>query len=172
MVATSWDRCYQMVRQEEGGNDDDPDDPGGRTSRGITQREYNAWCHLHGKPAGDVWKASEDDVKAIYHQQYWMPYGDQLPAGADCIFFDTAVVQGPGAAATLLQQALGVHVDGRIGVITLAAANSQNAQEIITKFTAARVNRFRHTRQAWKYLKGWLNRAYGCQKIALSLLST
>ena len=27
----------------EGGNDDDPRDPGGRTSRGITQNEWNNW---------------------------------------------------------------------------------------------------------------------------------
>ncbi len=36
-----------FVLQDEGGNDDDPDDHGGRTSRGITQRVWDAWLQLH-----------------------------------------------------------------------------------------------------------------------------
>ena len=31
-------RCVAFVLQDEGGNDDDPNDPGGRTSRGRTNR--------------------------------------------------------------------------------------------------------------------------------------
>jgi len=41
-------KALAWLRTSEGGNDDDPDDSGGRTSRGITQREYNAYCEMAG----------------------------------------------------------------------------------------------------------------------------
>src|SRR5215475_4531591 len=82
----------------EGGNDDDPQDPGGRTSRGIEQREYDAWNHLHGAPTGDVWTAPQHTIDAIFEHSYWQPYCDVLPLGIDLMYFDTAVNEGPHKA--------------------------------------------------------------------------
>jgi len=45
---------YKTVRVFERGNDDDPQDPGGRTSRGIIQREYDKYSDRKGLPRRDV----------------------------------------------------------------------------------------------------------------------
>lgn len=38
----------------EGGYVNYPKDPGGATDRGITQRTYDAWNRLHGRPLRPV----------------------------------------------------------------------------------------------------------------------
>src|SRR5947207_1099631 len=129
MVASSWTESCKMVRRSEGGNDDDPRDPGGRTSRGVTQREYNIWRRTHPGLPSDVWKAPESAVEAIYKLQYWDPWCDNLPVGIDCEVFDMNVLQGPAESAATLQRAINkpdVVVDGHIGMLTLAACHDAN----------------------------------------------
>ena len=46
---SNFDACVALVLASEGFNDDDPRDPGGRTSRGVTQREYDIWRRTHNK---------------------------------------------------------------------------------------------------------------------------
>ena len=63
-------------------DDDDPRDPGGRTSRGITQNEWNNWRASHPGLPADVWQAPQEQVEAIYRLNYWNALAcDQLPAG-------------------------------------------------------------------------------------------
>src|SRR5260221_13037144 len=95
MVASNWKQSLNAVLKSEGGNDDDPSDHGGRTSRGITQREYDAWRVEQGLPHQDVWTAPQVDIETIYHNEYWNPYGDALPIGADYQVFNTNVLAGP-----------------------------------------------------------------------------
>src|SRR5216110_2211633 len=102
MVAINWPKSYAAVRKSEGGNDDDPADHGGRTSRGIIQREYDAWRRLKSLPVRDVWKASEAEIEAIYHEEYWNPYCDLLPVGADYLLFNMNVNAGPSRGAKIL----------------------------------------------------------------------
>src|ERR1700690_1269918 len=104
MVASNFDKSLAFVLKDEGGNDDDPADHGGRTSRGITQREYTAWLAEQGLPDHDVWTASEHDIEEIYHDEYWEPYCDNFPNGIDYLYFDMAVNAGPYRAAVLLQR--------------------------------------------------------------------
>src|ERR1044072_6614153 len=92
------------VLKSEGGNDDDPADHGGRTSRGITQRDYAAGRKEPGQPTSDVWKAPQSETDAIYHDELWNPHCDLLPVRSDYMFFDMAVNAGPGRAAILLQR--------------------------------------------------------------------
>jgi lysozyme family protein len=63
MTAANFSRCLTLVLASEGGNDDDPDDPGGRTSRGITQREYDAYRKTRRNLPSDVWKASQSAIE-------------------------------------------------------------------------------------------------------------
>ncbi len=170
MVDTTWPQALKWVLVSEGGNDDDPDDPGGRTSRGITQREYNAYRSMNGLPALDVWKASQQDVDNIYRASYWMPWCPTLPPGVDYEFFDECVNAGPHAAIVILQRALGVADDGHIGMITSAALSGADFPTLIKKYSAARTAYYRGLRGFWKYGKGWLNRVDFAEKNALSLL--
>ena len=81
MTASNFPASLKLVLASEGGNDDDPLDHGGRTSRGITQREYDAWRSAKGLPIIDVWTAPQADVTTIYHDEYWNPYCDAMPTG-------------------------------------------------------------------------------------------
>src|SRR5574337_377731 len=108
LMKETWSKAYSFVRASEGGNDDDPNDHGGRTSRGITQREYTAWRQERGLPDSDVWSASESEIETIYHDEYWEPWCDLLPAGTDYLYFDMAVNAGPYRATVILQRALGI----------------------------------------------------------------
>ena len=56
-----------------------------------------------------------------------------MPLGVDYIYFDMAVNAGPARAAILLQRALGVTADGRIGPVTAVSS--------LTTLTTATVQR-------------------------------
>lgn len=173
MTASNFQPSLKLVLKSEGGNDDDPDDHGGRTSRGITQREYTAWVREHPKGLdknSDVWKATDADIAAIYKDEYWNPFCDNFPTGVDYLYFDMAVNAGPYRAAVLLQRALGVNDDGRIGPITRAATVKANAKTLITGFTAAKRAFYISLHQP-KYTKGWLNRAAEVQANAMKMVA-
>ena len=157
------------VRKDEGGNDDDPADHGGRTSRGITQREYDAFRHLSGKPSSDVWAATDDEINAIYHDQYWEPWCDKFPVGIDYLYFDMAVNAGPHRATVLLQRALGVADDGHIGVLTLMALSKADPKELIAHYSTAKKTFYISLNQP-RFTRGWLNRVVHVQEIATEML--
>lgn len=170
MSSPNYDKALAYVLQDEGGNDDDPRDHGGRTSRGITQREYNAWCRNNSRKTSDVWHASDADVRTIYHDQYWSPYCDKLPNGLDYLFFDISVNAGRQRAVVTFQKALKVVADGMMGQVTIDAINSfPDKQELIQKVSDERRNWYRHLKQFPIYGKGWLNRVDHSEKGAISL---
>ncbi len=163
-------KSLAFVLEDEGGNDDDPSDHGGRTSRGITQREYNAWRKERGLPQRDVWIAHPSEIETIYHDEYWLPYCDGLPAGTDYCFFDMAVNAGPHRAAVLLQRALGVAADGRIGPITRKAARQvRDFRNLIDKFTDRKRDFYIGLHQP-KFTRGWLNRCRHVRNNALTMV--
>jgi len=169
IMKENWDKAYAWVRENEGGNDDDPYDHGGRTSRGITQREYNAWRHENGKPPRDVWKADESEIETIYHEEYWEPLCDALPTAIDYMYFDMAVNAGPYRAAKLLQRALGVVEDGRIGPVTRQAIANANRGDLIRKYAAVKHDYYLSLHQP-RYTRGWLNRNLDVENNALAML--
>jgi lysozyme family protein len=170
MVASNFTRALAAVRQDEGGNDDDKQDHGGRTSRGITQREYDAFRSLKDMASADVWQASDAEIDAIYHDSYWEPWGDKFPVGIDYLYFDMAVNAGPHRAVVLLQRALGVADDGQIGVITLAALSKADPASLIASYSTAKKNFYKSLNQP-RFTRGWLNRVDHVQSIATSMLT-
>jgi lysozyme family protein len=161
--------CLAFVLKWEGGNDDDPQDPGGRTSRGITQREYNAWCALHKLPEADVWACKQSTIEEIYHAAYWSPHCDSLPVGLDLMFFDCAVNEGPHEAIVFLQRALGVTADGHFGLVTAAAVAKVSSERLIRQIYAERQAHYRSLRTFRRFGKGWLNRLSACLKTSLEM---
>lgn len=162
--------CLPFILSDEGGNDDDPVDPGGRTSRGITQREYTAWRAMQKLPSRDVWTATDDEVKAIYQSSYWMPWCPQIPVGLDYLFFDMNVNMGFHEAVLLLQRALQVTADGAIGVVTLHAMATCDPKATIQRITAAKSTFYHQLRTWWKYGKGWTARYMRAQTRALAMV--
>lgn len=170
MVAASFNQSLKYVLQSEGGNDDDPADHGGRTSRGVTQREYDAWRRGNGQTTLDVWLAPQSDIDTIYHDEYWEPLCDTLPLGVDYIVFNNNVLDGPMRSTLLLQQALGVTPDGRIGPITREAIRNANGSDLIRKLSAASAAFYQALHQP-RFLKGWLNRVAFVQGNAVQMIA-
>lgn len=174
MVAANFSPGLQFVLKEEGGNDDDPHDHGGRTSRGITQREWDAWrkSHPNNNWPSDVWSAPQDQVNALYKAQYWDPYCDKMPNGLDVSFFDFNVNAGRTQAVKTLQKSVDVSIDGMMGVITWDAVNSADPRELISAFAKNRELFYRALAQFSRYGDGWTNRTNACEQFSLSLIPT
>ena len=179
---TSWSKSLAWVRKSEGGNDDDPDDAGGRTSRGITQREWNAYCDIAGLKRSDVWLAPDPAIDDIYHRSYWLPYCSVLPPGVDYIFFDENVNAGLHEAALILQRALiklGLDLgptgaDGHIGILTSAALSKADPIKLVNGMSDERVAIYKeieaeHSNDR-KFDKGWMARVEFARTNALTLV--
>ena len=135
----------------EGGFSNDKNDPGGATKFGISQRSY---------PNVDIKNLTLDQAKAIYRADYWDAIkGDELPDPLSHLAFDAAVNQGVDPARRLMQEALGVRVDGVIGKVTLAAARASTNKEC-AKFMSLRALRYINTKNFDTYGKGWFNRLF------------
>lgn len=144
--------CFDIVVGHEGGYVNDPHDPGGETIFGITRRDHpDAW--LNGPPDIEV-------ARNIYNTQYWRAAGcDVLPQPYDLLVFDAAVNQGIYPAVSMLQKALGVPTDGRVGPVTVAACHSAG-KDGPALCLAERALRYAQTRGFDRYGRGWLKRTY------------
>jgi hypothetical protein len=163
--------CLPWILKMEGGNDDDPYDHGGRTSRGVIQREYDRYRAEKGLPTRDVWSASDSEIADIYEHKYWLPIAPTLPAGVDLMYFDTGVNAGPGQGAKQLQRALGVAPDGAIGPATLSAVRSADAAQLIKAFADQRRSFYRSLPQYPRYGRGWLSRVDQIEAAALEMVA-
>lgn len=164
----NFQKAYDRVRIYEGGNDDDPQDPGGRTSRGIIQRVYDGYRRGKGLPTRDVWTASEAEVKEIYKTQYWdLIRGDELPAGVDLFVYDGAVNSGPSQSTKWLQRALGVRADGDIGHATLAALKADKDNDrLIANMADQRMRFLQNLKHFKRFGNGWTKRVNSAEKIS------
>ena len=162
--------ALSLVLHHEGGYVNHPKDPGGRTNMGITQRVYEAYLGCAVTEEG-MREMPLNHVSEIYRDNYWSAVkGADLPAGVEYALWDWAVNSGPGTVARELQKLVGVDVDGAIGPQTLAAVNSEDALELISKLTEART-RFYHRLQNFSVFgKGWVNRTSSTKEQAASMV--
>lgn len=163
--------ALKLVLGVEGGYSDDPQDAGGATDHGITQKVFNGWLRSHGDAARDVRTITPDEVAAIYHDEYWSAVkGDELPAGVDIAVFDFAVNSGVARAAIYLQEIVGVAPDGRIGPLTLAAVAKDRPVFLITKLCAMRIG-FLKRLSGWGHDgHGWTNRVNAVEQAAMNMV--
>jgi lysozyme family protein len=168
---SNFDKCLAFVLKEEGGNDDDPNDHGGRTSRGIIQREWDKYLVSHPGLPSDVWKAPDADIRNIYHDSYWSPHCEVLPSGLDLVFFDFAVNAGSGQAIKKLQVSLGIPVDGQWGPQTEAAVKAlTDVAGAINKFSDARETFYHGLAQYSRYGRDWSGRTERCRHASLLMV--
>ena len=153
--------CIAHVLAAEGGLVNDPQDPGGVTKFGISQRSY---------PALDIRALSLDDAKAIYQRDYWAPIqGEALPAGLDLLLLDHAVNAGPARAVRLLQHLVGVPEDGLMGPVTLAGVASADPQDLIARYSERRLDFYRDL-PTWRHFgAGWSRRVHRTRRAALAM---
>ncbi len=154
--------ALEHVFEVEGGYSDHPDDKGGETRFGITQKTYDNWVSTN-PDFSDYYpfvSINRQIAARIYRELYWEKIrGDELPTGLSLMVFDSAVHAGPVRAIKWLQEALGEEVDGIFGPITLKAATyavraSRNTY-VIERIT---VYRLMLARKNETFVKGWFNR--------------
>lgn len=193
LLGLRWPSTAEGVRQDddlfeaalahvlamEGGWTNDPHDPGGPTNLGITLSVFAAWKGLTLTDANrqalmeELKRLDAAAVRPIYRERYWNPSraGD-LPPALAVMHFDAAVNHGVSGAARMLQQALGVSVDGKIGPQTLAAAHGQPVAEVIDRYADIRRARYRSLSHFWRFGRGWLRRVDRTVLAARQIAST
>jgi lysozyme family protein len=161
--------CLKRVLKHEGGNDDDPRDPGGRTSRGITAARWAEWRQTHPGLPADVWDAPQAEVEAIYLEKYWQPlWCDMLPPGVDYAVFDFGVNSGPARSAKFLQEIVGSAVDGEVGPNTVAATKEADPEEVINALCDNRMFFLKGLSTWGTFGNGWTNRVNDVRRDALA----
>lgn len=120
------DRIIDGIISKEGGYVNTPNDSGGATNFGITEKVARAYGFT-----GDMKDLPRSIAVEIYTEKYWNSVcGDALLALSECVceeIVDTAVNMGPRTAGTYLQRCLnvliddGLLVDGWIGKQTIYA---------------------------------------------------
>lgn len=152
-----FDKAVNTTLGHEGGYGNDPDDRGGKTNFGISQKAY---------PDLDIKALTRDQAIEIYRRDYWIKSGasgiQYRPLAAKV--FDAAVNIGVRRAAKFLQRAVRdtgakVAADGVIGPKTLSAVNKANPYQVLHHFLHHLVDHYRRQNQP-KYLRGWVDRAF------------
>lgn len=151
---TPFERAWMFLQRPdiEGGSKitADPDDPGGLTKWGISQRAY---------PNLDIAELKEDDAKALFRRDYWEKCScTSMPGIVGIALADSAFNQGPKTAIRLLQEALRVDPDGIIGPATLAALHRKTPNDVLNEFLSRRATRYADGNA--KYRRGWFLRLF------------
>ncbi len=163
MASESFDNALAFVLRWEGGYVDHPNDPGGKTNKGVTQVVYDEWRTRKGLPQRSVKEIDDREVHDIYEANYWgSAKCDLLKPPLDIAQFDTAVNMGVGRAVRFLQTAVGVTVDGGFGPGTQKAVDAANPAQTVVEYCNERERYYRRLAEKNPkldvFLKGWLNR--------------
>ena len=155
-------QALEYVLGNEGDISDHPQDRGGLTKYGISQRIY---------PDLDIPSLTLDDAMRIYERDYWCRLNiamlkDQKVATK---MLDSVVVMGPKAIRALQRalRAVGreVEEDGVLGPVTAQAVNSTDPDKLLPAIRSELASMMRKivlmAPAQGVFLDGWLNRAYG-----------
>lgn len=147
----------------------DPEDSGGPTKFGITQKAYISFLGRWVTPE-EIAALTELDAYAFYQARYWSPLlCDQiLDAAVAIALFDTAVLYGVGTATLLAQKALvfcgaQLKFDGLMGDKTITAFNLAKREDFIPalrQFVRQRIDSvIKLDPKNERFRDGWENRA-------------
>lgn len=153
----TFDEAFDRLIGHEGGYVDHPDDPGGATNWGITERTARA----HGYD-GDMRALTRETARRIYRESYWdRARADQYDGAIGYQLFDAAVNHGIGNAVRMLQRAVGVADDGAVGPVTLVAIQAMTPTDVLMRFNAERLM-FYTALSTWpSFGRGWARRVAG-----------
>lgn len=169
-MRSNFEKALEITLGFEGGYSNHPDDPGGATMKGVTQRVYDKYRAQRGSVQQDVRYISQNELREIYKVQYWdLIAGDMLPSGIDAAVFDYAVNSGATRASRALQSVLGVRTDGNIGLSTVSAAKAMNAEEVIEKLCDERMAFVRRLKTFSTFGKGWTRRINSIRVAAVAM---
>ena len=172
MVAENLAAYRPEIRRHEGGLVNHPNDPGGLTNIGITQRVYDAHRDRVNLARQTVANISDSEVDTIYNEEYWHRiHGDELPAGIDTSTLDSAINSGVRQGSKWLQRALGVNADGIIGLVeTVPAAHAAPDKVAVIKEAARRRLNTMMLFGNWEtFKKGWTRRVAEVEAFSVNL---
>jgi lysozyme family protein len=137
----------------EGGEVNDPSDPGGATNQGVSLARVKSLdsngdglLDFDFDGDGDVTPADIHEIPnhpaerdRFYREQYWdRARCNDLRWPLNLLVFDATVNHGVGAAIKLLQKTVSVTCDGVIGPKTILAAGRIKTPEAIERYFIAR----------------------------------
>jgi len=159
----TFEDCFAAVVGHEGVFSTDRGDPGNWTGGKIGEGAFKGTKYgiaASQYPHLDIVNITLGEAAAIYRDDYWSRIrGDELPAAWRMAMFDTAVNMGVGTAIRMMQDALGVMVDGSIGPRTLAALQAADNRKL-ARFFSRRVKRYSELATFPRHWDGWLTRAF------------
>lgn len=143
---------------------DDPDDRGGLTKYGISQRQY---------PDLDIANLSEADAYTLFEDDFWRKYriGEIENQGIANQVFLLFIHMNPLHAAMIAQAAINacgrgivtVKPDGVMGTLTIRALNSLADGWLSNRIRIETIHYYfqltEHDKSQLKYFRGWVRRA-------------
>lgn len=158
----SYDVAFDRVVGHEGGFQDDRDDRGNWTTGIIGKGELRGTkfgISAMSYPNLDIKNLTVEDAKAIYQRDFWSRAGaDRYDAAIVFQLFDMGINHGFGNAIRMLQRAVGVADDGKVGPVTINRINATNVSDVIMLLNAERLVFITKISTFAKYGAGWVNR--------------
>lgn len=103
----NFEKIVEILLGIEGGYSNHPNDRGGKTNYGITQRTYDAWRKMNNLPIATVENdLTPEEAKDIYYNMYWKESGaDKYADPRDAMgLFDMAVISSPVEAIRMFNK--------------------------------------------------------------------
>jgi type VI secretion system secreted protein VgrG len=163
-----FEKAIPHILKYEGGYVWHKKDPGGETNLGITDRldgKVDGMIDLDGDGKGDVTVKglTVAQAKQVYKKRFWdvMKGDDFVDQQVATLVFDGFVNMGANGIK-MLQRALYLVDDGKVGPKTLNAVNAADPRFVFTRVKALRqsfyISLADRKPDMKVFLKGWLNR--------------
>lgn len=156
IVKDDFCKAFDLLIYNEGGFVDNPNDAGGATKYGISQRSY---------PDVDIANLTLEEAKEIYKRDYWRPSGaDRFMTCKAVQVFDAAVMEGVHTAVKRAQSVVNqitrhnIAEDGIVGPNTLQAVQNANAAEFAYRYADARLDYLQQLDDWLHFGEGWQTR--------------
>ena len=152
--------AFDRLITHEGDFSDDPRDSGNWTGGApgiglLKGTKFGIAASSYGYL--DIKNLTLDEAKTIYQRDFWDVCGEAHPA-VKFQLFDASVNHGRSNAIRFLQRAVKVADDGEWGVISQAALNRMDPNDVLLRFLAYRLKFWASLQKFDIYGRGWTNR--------------
>ncbi len=144
----------KFILSWEGGYNNDKNDDGGETNKGITHTTYNSYRRSKGLPTQSVKYITQQEVEDIYYNNYYKASGaDKIENPRLALYvFDTAILHGVYGAKQILKKSGG---------------DLEKFEQLRKEHYYKRVEE-KPSQKQW--LQGWLNRVDNLKDYAKTVL--